>query len=305
MIGRTNAGGGGTGATLTVNAPAGVSVIATNTATSRAYTRTANSNGVAVFKGLPTGTYFVHITDGATTSEDFTANIIADYELTVNSFAAYINASYPPGSTCTCSDGNISLAAPDTTGNCTFVVPNAGTWTISCHWPKYDLNADESVTIAADGEEKTAKPVFKLYLCKPGDQCTAVTGGWKQLSQYGDLSFTSKGLKITQSGDQRSYYGCASFDPSTMADFNTLKATLASVERVQGNTSCSLQIAPNNTVPSGTFPSVSTTADVLLGDKGSYSLGTKSISLSAIDSGYPRICNYYWTFVLSYIWLET
>lgn len=148
MIGRTNAGGGGTGATLTVNAPAGVSVIATNSTTERTYTRTANSSGVAVFKGLPTGTYSVHITDGTTTSKDFTATVVADYELTVKFFSAYINVTYPGGSMCTCTDGNTTLTATDTSGSYQFVVPSTGTWTVSCTDGEQSTSA--SVTITAD-----------------------------------------------------------------------------------------------------------------------------------------------------------
>lgn len=155
MIGRTNAGGGGTGATLTVNAPAGVSVIATNSTTGRTYTRTANSSGVAVFKGLPTGTYLVHITDGTTTSKDFTATVVADYDLTVKFFAAYINVTYPSGSTCTCSDGVTTLTATTTTGSYQFVVPNTGTWTVNCTNDTQSTSANVSITADEQTESVT------------------------------------------------------------------------------------------------------------------------------------------------------
>lgn len=155
MIGRTNAGGGGTGATLTVNAPAGVSVIATNSTTGRIYTRTANSSGVAVFKGLPTGTYLVHITDGTTTSKDFTATVVTDYDLTVRFFAAYINVTYPSGSTCTCSDGVTTLTATTTTGSYQFVVPNTGTWTVNCTNDTQSTSANVSITADEQTESVT------------------------------------------------------------------------------------------------------------------------------------------------------
>lgn len=153
MIGRTNAGGGGTGGTLTVNAPAGVTVIATNSTTNRTYTRTANSDGIAVFKGLATGTYLVHITDGTTTSDNFTATVVADYELTVKFFAAYINVTYPAGSTCTCSDGSTTFTATSTSGSYQFVVPNTGTWTVNC--TDGSQSASASVSITADEQTKS------------------------------------------------------------------------------------------------------------------------------------------------------
>lgn len=88
MIGRTNAGGGGTGATLTVNAPAGFSVIVTNPTTGRTYTRTANSNGVAMFKGLPTGTWTVTRTNG-TQHTTITVVVTADYAIDFSEQALY------------------------------------------------------------------------------------------------------------------------------------------------------------------------------------------------------------------------
>lgn len=153
MIGRTNAGGGGTGGTLTVNAPAGVTVIATNSTTNRTYTRTANSDGIAVFKGLATGTYLVHITDGTTTSDNFTATVVADYELTVKFFAAYINVTYPSGSTCTCTDGATTFTATSTSGSYQFVVPNTGAWTVSC--TDGSQSTSSSVSITADEQSKS------------------------------------------------------------------------------------------------------------------------------------------------------
>lgn len=178
MIGRTNAGAGGTGATLTVNAPAGVSVIATNGTTNRTYTRTANSSGVAVFRGLPTGTYSVHITDGTTTSDNFTANVVADYALTVKFFAAYINVTYPSGSTCTCTDGETTFTATDTSGSYQFVVPNIGTWTVSC--TDGSQSTSSSVSITADEQSKSvALSYFAATIAvtyPSGSTCTCSNG---------------------------------------------------------------------------------------------------------------------------------
>lgn len=218
---------------------------------------------------------------------------------------AQIKITCPAGVTLSMSNGKKSVEATTTQSPTLVYVPDAGTWVISGVWEKYNLTSSTSAAVTEPSTIIEATLTFKLYLCKPGDQCVAVTGGWKQLGQFGSLSFTSAGMKITQVGDVMSYFGCNSFAPSTLADFRTLKATLASVERSQANTPCSLQIAPNNTVPSGSFPSVSTTAGVTIGTNGSYNLGTKSILIDNINSGYPRVQNYYWSFTLSYIWLET
>lgn len=73
-------GGGGTGGTLTVTAPAGVTV--TISKDGKVKTKTADENGVAVFKGLDTGTWTVTISDGSKTA---TADVVAttDYAVTM------------------------------------------------------------------------------------------------------------------------------------------------------------------------------------------------------------------------------
>lgn len=66
MIGRTNTGGGGVGGVLTVTAPAGVAVeVSKDGKTKR---KTASADGLAVFKGLASGTWTITITDGVQTA---------------------------------------------------------------------------------------------------------------------------------------------------------------------------------------------------------------------------------------------
>ena len=71
-----NGGSGGTGATLTVTAPAGCTVTVSKDGKSK--TKVAGTDGVAVFKGLETGTWTVTITDGTDTSTD-TVDLLAEY----------------------------------------------------------------------------------------------------------------------------------------------------------------------------------------------------------------------------------
>lgn len=78
MIGRTNVGGGAAGGTLTVKAPAGVTISASKDG--KVKTKTANVEGVATFKGLETGTWTLTITEG-TESATTTVEIVADYSV--------------------------------------------------------------------------------------------------------------------------------------------------------------------------------------------------------------------------------
>ena len=155
--------GGTTGATLTVTAPAGVTVTAAKDGKSK--TKVAGADGTAVFKGLSTGNWTVTITDGTKTATK-TVTVTADYSTTINFFAATINVTYPDGSTCTATDGTTTLTAPNTTGSWACIVPNAGTWTVSCT----DGTKTKSITvhISTDGEAKSVTLGYTEYLVKSG-----------------------------------------------------------------------------------------------------------------------------------------
>lgn len=72
----TDGGGGGTGATLTVEAPALCTVTVSKDGKNK--TKTAGTDGLAVFKGLATGDWTVTITNGTDTTTE-TVNLVADY----------------------------------------------------------------------------------------------------------------------------------------------------------------------------------------------------------------------------------
>ena len=163
-----NGGSGGTGATLTVTAPAGCTVTVSKDGKTK--TKTAGADGLAVFKGLETGTWTVTITDGGQTAQK-TVAVTADYSTGITFFSATIHVTYPEWFTCTATDGVTTLAAPDTSGKWACVVPNAGTWTVS-------LNNlfREVVSITDNGQIVT---IDKWYLYKNGNEYNGLTGGWQ------------------------------------------------------------------------------------------------------------------------------
>ena len=152
-------GGSGAGATLTVTAPVGATV--TVSKDGKIKTKVAGVDGVAVFRGLATGTWTVTITDGVQTAQK-TVTITADYSTAITFFAATIHVTYPAGSTCTATDGVTTLTAPDTSGTWGCVVPNAGTWTFTL-----DNGLFETVTISENGE---SIDVDTWYLYKRGKE---------------------------------------------------------------------------------------------------------------------------------------
>lgn len=163
MLGRTNTGGGGVGGVLTVTAPAGVTVEVSKDGKTKS--KTSNAEGLAVFKGLATGTWTLTIRNGTQTSTKSVV-ITADYSAVIAFFSASISVTFPAGSTCSCSDGTTTLTAPNTSGSYTFVVPNTGTWTVSC--TDGSNTATEKVSITADGQNKSVGLSYLDYVFKSG-----------------------------------------------------------------------------------------------------------------------------------------
>lgn len=181
MVGRTNTGGGGSGGTLTVTGIAGHTVTATKDG--KTYTRTFNSGGVAVFKGLSTGTWTVTMSGNGQTATR-TVTITADYSLTIAYFSATIKVTYPAKSKCIIKNSSGTQVASDTNTGTTAKTWNAtvnakGTYTVTATATDGSgKTKSTTVSITADGQIKTATLVYELILFDGGDN-TGVTGGWE------------------------------------------------------------------------------------------------------------------------------
>lgn len=174
-----------TGGNLIVTAPAGVTVSVTKDAVTK--TVTADSNGIATFKGLTTGTWTVTITDGTQTTSRI-VKVITDYDMTIEFFAT-IAVTYPEGSVCTCSDGETTLTAVDRTGSYTFTVPNAGVWTLTSS--NETFTKSEIVEVTTEGQNSSIELMYRWYLYNTDDTCEELTGGWAGKSyafNFGDGS---------------------------------------------------------------------------------------------------------------------
>lgn len=182
-IGKTNAGGSsGSGGTLTVTGIAGD--IVTVSKDGKTYTRTFNSSGVAVFKGLSTGTWTVTMTNSAGQTATRTVEITADYTLTIAYFSATISITYPAQSTCVVKNSSGTQVASDTntsdgTKTWTAMVDAAGTYTITATATDGSgKTKSTTVSITTDGQSESVTLTYELILFDGGDN-TGVTGGWK------------------------------------------------------------------------------------------------------------------------------
>lgn len=179
MIGRVNT-GGGSGCILTITAVASETV--TISKNGKPKSKTADSKGVAVFRGLDTGKWTITIVRGGVPITRVVA-VTADYSVAIPLFAATINITYPAGSTCTCSDGATTLSAPDTSGTWACIVPNAGTWTVSI--TDGEKHANTSVVISTNGQTQNIELSYRALLYQAGD----TSDKWQYKPMYINTSY--------------------------------------------------------------------------------------------------------------------
>jgi len=277
LYGFGSGGGGGTGGILTVTAPAGVTVKVSKDG--KTYTKTANAGGQAIFRGLASGTWTVTITDGVQTATR-TAEVVADYAISLTFFAATINVTYPTGSVCTCSDGVTTLTAPDTSGTWACVVPNAGTWAVTAAFSK-------TVSITDNGQIADVD-ITKRYLYNRGDQFTDFTGGWIKFNSFAEGAYSEKNavigenyLKIAILNGNNSKPGCGGLGTSNAIDFTKYKTLRFVVTNVIGG--CILSA---RTSLSTTGKNVAS-KDALV--------GTMSIDISGVTGSY-HVALYEWSY---------
>lgn len=90
-------------------------------------------------------------------------------------FLATISVTYPSGSTCTASCGNLEYEAPDATGSWTFTVPVSGTWTISITNGTNTSIRNVSITTSGQSESVTLSYIYWAFNKR---NSVDYTGGW-------------------------------------------------------------------------------------------------------------------------------
>lgn len=272
---------GGTGGTLTVTAPANVTVTVSKDGKTK--TKNSGTSGVVVFKGLASGTWTVTITgDGKTAQKNVV--VTTDYSTVIAFFAATINITYPTGSTCTCSDGTTTLSAPDTSGTWACVVPNAGTWTLSC--TDGTDSTSEAVTITTDGQSVSVALSYFLWLYRDGDTCDAVSGGWSS-PEWGGKDF-SKVVTFNESSMQISTevfggsigYGHA-FTKSVidLSEISTLKFRITGIGATSsGDNAFSFKLCVASEFPNKQTPSFPVSLEIA-------ETGLFAVDVSAMNAG--------------------
>lgn len=238
MIGRVNT-GGGSGCILTITAVASETVTISKNGKSKS--KTTDSKGVAVFRGLDTGKWTITIVRGGVPITRVVA-VTADYSVAIPLFAATINITYPAGSTCTCSDGTTTLSAPDTSGTWACIVPNAGTWTVtSTSGAETDSKA---VTITTDGQSTSVELSYALFLFKPNAPSDIIAGEWEMPvngAVTAEAELTVKSVNHYNRGETISVRTKGQID---LTEYSTLQATC----KASGGSNTKLEVYSGSSV---------------------------------------------------------
>lgn len=116
-----------------------------------------------------------------------------------NAFAV-IGAAYPAGSVCTCTNGTKTIKAKDTSGSYLFLIPEAGTWTVTA--TDGTDTAEEVVEVTTKYQSASIVLAYRLTLYDPGRSVinTFTTEGFSYKN-----SSTSPTLKPAQFADNGEY----------------------------------------------------------------------------------------------------
>lgn len=81
---------------------------------------------------------------------------------------AVIAVTYPSGSTCTCTNGTRTFPAKGDTGSFLFLIPEDGTWRVSCTDDDHPDGVYQDVDITAKYQAKTVTLAYELILFDGG-----------------------------------------------------------------------------------------------------------------------------------------
>lgn len=236
---------GGEGGTLKVNAPPLVAVTITNKA-GKTKTKTANADGMAIFKGLASGKWNVTIVNSDGKPTTITADVQTEYTVTIAFFSATINITYPTGSTCTCSDGATTLSAPDTSGTWACIVPNAGTWTVtSTSGTETDSKA---VTITTDGQSTSVELSYALFLFKPNAPSDIIAGEWEMPVNSTVTAEAELAVKSVNNYNNNRIISARTKGQIDLTEYSTLQATC----KASGGSDTKLEVYSGSSVVAST-----------------------------------------------------
>ena len=225
----------------------------------------------------------------------FTTGII-----TVAAVYAVIRVTYPSGSTCTCTNGSKTLTAKDTSGKALFVIPSAGTWTVTA--VSGSKSTSKTVSITAEGQVETVTLMYGLYIFKNG---SGLTSGYSIKSNSIISAPTVSGDTISWSGDSSSGGVAFYIDPAVaLSGYTKLCVDFECSYNYGGNYGMGFGVG-TDAATSLMITNTSWTAKVTSTAQGAIARNTVQCDISALtDSEYIKVVGSYSAGKIYNIWLE-
>lgn len=124
---------------------------------------------------------------------------------------ALIAVTYPVGSVCTCTNGTKTLSAEDTSGAFLFVIPEAGTWTVSC--TDGTQTTSNVVVVSSQYQFEDVSLVYREYIIQDGILLYPTILNYTTTTKENDY------LKITQTHTNHCYFNAG---PVDLTNYSTL-----------------------------------------------------------------------------------
>lgn len=225
----------------------------------------------------------------------FTTGIV-----TVAAVYAVIGVTYPSGSTVTCTNGSKTLTAKDTTGKAIFVIPSAGTWTVTA--VSGSKSTSKAVSITVEGQVETVELTYGLYIFKNG---SGLTSGYSIKSNSMISAPTVLGDTISWSGDSSSGGVAFYIDPAVaLSGYTKLCVDFECSYNYGGNYGMGFGVGTD--AASGLMlTNTNWTAKVTSTAQGAIARNTVQCDISALtDSEYIKVVGSYSAGKIYNIWLE-
>lgn len=225
----------------------------------------------------------------------FTTGIV-----TVAAVYAVIGVTYPSGSTVTCTNGSKTLTAKDTSGRAMFVIPSAGTWTVTA--VSGSKSTSKAVSITAEGQVETVELTYGLYIFKNG---SGLTSGYSIKSNSMISAPTVSDDTISWSGNSSSGGVAFYIDPAVaLSGYTKLCVDFECSYNYGGNYGMGFGVG-TDAAASTTINNTNWTAKVTSTAQGAIARNTVQCDISALtDSEYIKIVGSYSAGKVYNIWLE-
>lgn len=211
---------------------------------------------------------------------------------------AIIGVTYPSGSVCTCTNGTLTLTAKDTSGKAIFVIPSAGTWTVTA--VSGDKTASKAVSITAEGQVETVTLAYELYIFKSG---SGLTSGYSIKNPTSEPTVSSD--TISWEGDDQ-YGGISMYITPAVAlkDYTKLCVDFECSYNWGGNYGMGFGVG-TDAASASMITNTKWTAKVTSTARGKIDRNTVQCDISALtDSEYIKIVGSYSAGKVYNIWLE-